>query len=153
MATKKEKDARRKSLRPHPARDKIIDAMRSYGQPISPSQLSGITGATLGSTAYHVRTLVAAGLLELADEARVRGAVEHFYALVPGDEEQTQLVDPIHTLLGLCGALTVPGRDGGYPRPSVVDDEARAELDEILQALQTKVQQIVVASTARAPDS
>ena len=84
MPTKKEKAERRASLRPHPARDQILDVMRSYGKPISPTQLARITGGTLGPSAYHVRTLVSAGVVELADEGRVRGAVEHFYALVPG---------------------------------------------------------------------
>jgi DNA-binding transcriptional ArsR family regulator len=152
MTTKKEKEARRRSLRPHPARDQIVDVMRSYGQPISPTQLARITGETLGSTAYHMRTLVSAGVVELADEGRVRGAVEHFYALVPGDEKQLRLADPIRQLLSLCGALTVPGINGGYPRPSVVDGVARELLEAVLGDLRLEVQRIVVESTARAPD-
>jgi DNA-binding transcriptional ArsR family regulator len=128
MTTKKEQQQRRATLRPHPARDQIVDVMRSYGKPISPMQLVRITGETLGSTAYHVRTLVEAGIVELADEGRVRGAVEHFYALAPGDEDETSLADPVGQLLGLCGALTVPAPDGGYPRPTVLDDPARDQL-------------------------
>lgn len=149
MATKKEKADRRASMRPHPARDQILDVMRSYGKPISPTQLSRITGGTLGSTAYHVRALVAAGVVELADEGRVRGAVEHFYALVPGEEEELRLTDPIVQLLGVCGALTVPDPGGGYPRPSVVDDEARKLLHEVIGEIRPRVQQIVADATAR----
>src|SRR3954452_4440553 len=126
MATKKEKAERRATLRPHPVRDQIVDTMRSYGKPISPTQLSRVTGGNLGSVAYHVRTLVAAGVVELADEGRVRGAVEHFYALVL--EEDAQLADPVSRLLGLCGALTVPDDDGGYPRPATLDEPARKQL-------------------------
>jgi DNA-binding transcriptional ArsR family regulator len=147
--TKKEKQQRRATLRPHPARDQILDVMRSYGKPISPTQLARITGGTLGSTAYHVRTLVAAGVVELADEGRVRGAVEHFYALVAGDEEETQLTDPVGQLLGLCGALTVPARDGGYPRPAVLDDPARRQLQKLIAKLRPEVQGIVAAATER----
>lgn len=150
MATKKEKAERRASLRPHPARDQILDVMRSYGKPISPTQLARITGGTLGSTAYHVRTLVSAGVVELADEGRVRGAVEHFYALVPGDDDDLQLADPITQLLRLCGALTVPARDGGYPRPSVVDDIARERLMAVIDRVCPEVQQIVAEAVARA---
>ena len=36
-----------------------------------------------GTVAYHVRTLLQLGLIELVDETRVRGAVEHHYRAVP----------------------------------------------------------------------
>ena len=148
MSTKKQQQQRRASLRPHPARDQIIDVMRSYGKPISPTRLSKVTGATLGSVAYHVRTLVAAGVVELADEGRVRGAVEHFYALAP-NEEDTQLMDPVRGLLGVCGALTVPSPDGGYPRPVRLDDKAHKELKTMLDRLRPEVQAVVAASVKR----
>lgn len=135
-------------LRPHPARDAILDAMRQYGRPISPTQLARISGATLGSTAYHVRALLQAGIVELADEARVRGAVEHFYRLIDGAEAVVS-TDSIRQLLGLCGALTVPNPDGGYPIPSEVDAVARAELGEVLDSVRPQVQKIAAASTAR----
>ena len=49
---------------------------------MSPSELaSKIDDVTLGSAAYHVRAMTKAGALELADEGRVRGAIEHFYKL------------------------------------------------------------------------
>jgi DNA-binding transcriptional ArsR family regulator len=145
--TKKQMQQRRATLRPHPARDQIVDVMRSYGKPISPTQLSRITNGSLGSVAYHVRTLVAAGVVELADEGRVRGAVEHFYALV--HDEEAPLVDPVGQLLGLCNALTVPGPDGGYPRPAVLDESAREQLRRLIAQLRPEVREIVAAATAR----
>jgi Helix-turn-helix domain len=63
-----------RSLRPHPARDAILDAMRQHGAPMSPVQLARITGATLGSTAYHVRTLATAGVIELVGESAASAA-------------------------------------------------------------------------------
>ena len=147
--TKKQMELRRATMRPHPVRDQIVDVMRSYGKPISPTQLSRITGGTLGSVAYHVRTLVAAGVVELADEGRVRGAVEHFYALSASERDGT-LSDPIGALLALCGALTVPGADGGYPRPVAIDDRARDQLHGVIDKLQPEVRAIASASTARA---
>jgi hypothetical protein len=139
----------RRALRPHPARDAILDVMRRYGEPISPTQLARITGATLGSTAYHVRTLLTAEIIESAGEERgVRGSIEHFYKLVADDDASA---DWVRQLLGLCGALTVHHADGaGYPVPSEIDSDGRAELDALLDRLRPQVQQIAAASTARA---
>ena len=97
-----------------------------------------------------MRTLLSAGVVELADEGRVRGAVEHFYALVPGGDHDLHLTDPITQLLGLCGALTVPAADGGYPRPSVIDEPARERLTAVLARLRPEVQQIVAEAVERA---
>jgi DNA-binding transcriptional ArsR family regulator len=148
MASKRQQTQRRKTLRPHPTRDKIVDAMRSYGEPISPTRLSEVTGNTLGAVAYHVRTLLAAGVVVLAEEGRVRGAVEHFYALVPDNE--ADLNDPLVGLQKLCGALTLPNPDGGYPIPVPLDDEARAQLQKILDTARPKVQRIVRETAKRA---
>jgi DNA-binding transcriptional ArsR family regulator len=147
--SRRQQQERRATLRPHPARDEIVELMRSYGKPISPTRLAGVTGKSLGSVAYHVRTLVAAGVVELADEGRVRGAVEHFYALVRNDED-TQLGDPVRNLLVLCGALTVASGEGGYPRPAALDAESREQLVEILEGIRPRVRGIVASSTERA---
>ncbi|MCW2993926.1 MAG: winged helix-turn-helix transcriptional regulator [Conexibacter sp.] len=148
MTTKRQQTQRRKTLRPHPARDQIVDAMRSYGRPISPTRLSEVTGNTLGSVAYHVRTLLGAGVVVLAEEGRVRGAVEHFYALVPDNE--ADLNDPVVGLQRLCGALTLPAANGGYPQPIALDAQGRAELEKLLDALRPKVQRIVRETAKRA---
>jgi hypothetical protein len=138
----------RRVLRPHPARDAIVDVMRQHGAPMSPVQLARITGATLGSTAYHVRTLVAAGVIEPAGEERgVRGSTEHFYKLVDGNPASS---DMFRQLLGLCGALTVRHADGGgYPVSTELDGGARADLQALLDGLRPQVQQIAAVSTAR----
>jgi DNA-binding transcriptional ArsR family regulator len=150
MATKRQQTQRRKTLRPHPTRDQIVDAMRSYGEPISPTRLAEVTGNTLGAVAYHVRTLLSAGVVELAEEGRVRGAVEHFYALVPDNE--LDLNDPLVGLQKLCGVLTLPNPDGGYPVPVPLDAEARAALQKLLDTLRPKVQKIVRETAKRASD-
>ena len=61
----------------HPLRVRILAMLDE--RKASPNQLSGWLGATLGTVAYHVRTLQEFGLVELVDETRVRGAVEHHY--------------------------------------------------------------------------
>ena len=150
MATKRQQQQRRSTLRPHPTRDQIVDAMRSYGEPISPTRLSEVTGNTLGAVAYHVRTLLSAGVVELAEEGRVRGAVEHFYALVPDNE--ADLNDPLVGLQKLCGVLTLPNPDGGYPVPVPLDAEARAALQKLLDTLRPKVQKIVKETAKRSAE-
>jgi DNA-binding transcriptional ArsR family regulator len=148
--TTREQTRRRRSLRPHPTRDAIVDTMRSYGRPISPTRLAEITGKSLGSTAYHVRTLMEAGVVTLADEGRSRGAVEHFYALVPDNE--ADLNDPLVGLQTLCGLLTLPNLADGYPKPIVLDARARAQLQETLDVLRPKVERVVRAAAQRAED-
>ena len=61
----------------HPLRVRIPALLDE--RPASPVELSGWLGSTLGTTAYHVRTLERLGLIELVAESRVRGAVEHHY--------------------------------------------------------------------------
>jgi DNA-binding transcriptional ArsR family regulator len=147
MTSKREQQQRRKTLRPHPARDEIVDAMRSYGKPISATRLAVTTSNSVGSVTYHMRTLRTAGIIELADEGRVRGAVEYFYALVP--DHADELNDPLIELQKLCGVLTLP-RSDGYPEPIELDDEARAALHKALNAVRPKVARIVSAAAKRA---
>ena len=61
----------------HPLRIRILAMLADRSA--SPVQLSSRLDATLGTVAYHVRTLQQLGLIELVDETRVRGAVEHHY--------------------------------------------------------------------------
>jgi DNA-binding transcriptional ArsR family regulator len=61
----------------HPLRVRILALLDE--RPASPVELAGWLGATLSTTAYHVRTLERMGLIELIRETRVRGAVEHHY--------------------------------------------------------------------------
>ena len=61
----------------HPLRVRILALLDE--RTASPVELAGRLGATLGTTAYHVRTLKRMGLIELVRKTRVRGAVEHHY--------------------------------------------------------------------------
>jgi DNA-binding transcriptional ArsR family regulator len=146
--TRRERAQRRATLRPHPLRDQILDLMVSYGHPISPTQAARIAGSSLGSTAYHFRMLMEAGVIELVDEGRVRGAVEHLYALVSDDE--LHLVDPVQRALALAGVLTMPDVNGGYPAPTVLDGRALAELDTLLNGFRKGVRRIALDSAKRA---
>jgi DNA-binding transcriptional ArsR family regulator len=61
----------------HPLRVRILALLDERSA--SPVELANWLGATLSTTAYHVRTLERIGLIELIGESRVRGAVEHHY--------------------------------------------------------------------------
>ena len=64
----------------HPLRVRILALLDE--RTASPVELAGWLGASLGTVAYHVRTLERIGLIELVRETRVRGAVEHHYRAV-----------------------------------------------------------------------
>ena len=61
----------------HPLRVRILAILLE--RTASPVELAQVLEGTLGTVSYHVRTLHQLGLIELVDETRVRGAVEHHY--------------------------------------------------------------------------
>jgi DNA-binding transcriptional ArsR family regulator len=61
----------------HPLRVRILALLDE--RTASPNEVCQILGGSLGTVAYHVRTLHQLGLIELVRETRVRGAVEHHY--------------------------------------------------------------------------
>jgi DNA-binding transcriptional ArsR family regulator len=66
----------------HPARISILEILGiDGGRTLSPSDLSQELQLPLSNTNYHVTELARAGLIELARERQVRGAIEHFYRL------------------------------------------------------------------------
>ena len=70
-------DARYVKAMSHPLRVRILALLDE--RTASPVELAGWLDATLGTVAYHVRTLERMGLIELVRQTRVRGAVEHHY--------------------------------------------------------------------------
>ena len=65
----------------HPLRIRILAMLAE--RPASPVQLAPQLGSTLGRVGYHVRVLRDAGLLELVETRRRRGAIEHIYTAAP----------------------------------------------------------------------
>src|SRR3954449_12370150 len=61
----------------HPLRVRILALLAERSS--SPVQLASKLDATLGTVAYHVRTLHSLGLVELVDTRQRRGATEHYY--------------------------------------------------------------------------
>jgi predicted ArsR family transcriptional regulator len=52
------------------------------GRTLSPTDLSHELQMSIGNVNYHIRELEKFGMLEVVAEEPVRGATEHFYALV-----------------------------------------------------------------------
>jgi DNA-binding MarR family transcriptional regulator len=64
----------------HPLQVRILEhAAAAPDERISPNELSQEFGEKLGNMSYHVRALVARGLLKKAGTTQRRGAVEHHY--------------------------------------------------------------------------
>lgn len=61
----------------HPLRIRILAMLAERAA--SPVQLATKLDASLGTVAYHVRTLHGLGLVELVDTRQRRGATEHYY--------------------------------------------------------------------------
>jgi DNA-binding transcriptional ArsR family regulator len=143
MPTKTEQLRRRETLRPHLVRDQLLEAMVTYGRPISPIQLQrALSDQSLGSVAYHMRVLASAGVIELADELRVRGAIEHYYAIVA--DVAAEFVDPISRLQTLCGELMEMDPVSGLPRAIDPDEETqRRLLDFLLNDVKPRVAEII----------
>jgi hypothetical protein len=136
-------------MRPHLSRDRIVDAMRAYGKPLSPTQLSVIIDQPLGATAYHVRALFSAGVIDMAGKSRAWGPGARFYVLVGDTGREVPFSGAVERLLVLTGAMTVPATDGSYPSPATVDEQARAELTEIINTIAPAVRRLAAASTER----
>jgi DNA-binding transcriptional ArsR family regulator len=64
----------------HPLRVRILALLQE--RTASPRELAEWLGASLGTVAYHVRTLHEVGLIELVDTTQVRGAIAHHYRAV-----------------------------------------------------------------------
>jgi DNA-binding transcriptional ArsR family regulator len=64
----------------HRLRIEILRAARDR-QKVSPSEYAREAGEPLGNVSYHVQMLAHAGVLEVVDTAKRRGALEHYYAV------------------------------------------------------------------------
>jgi len=149
----------------HPLRVRILAMLQE--RTASPSQLSEWLGATLGTTAYHVRSLHQLGLIELADETRVRGAIEHHYRagkrpLV--SEEAWAKAPPIAKQAAVGSTLQMvdeyarkSAAEGGFDRAEAhltrtsvkLDDEGWAALNDAARRFLAEVEQIDEAVKVR----
>ena len=64
----------------HPLRIEALSILTE--RPASPKELAAELGAPVGNISYHVRELERLGMIELVEEKKRRGAIEHFYRAV-----------------------------------------------------------------------
>jgi DNA-binding transcriptional ArsR family regulator len=153
----------------HPLRVRILAMLQE--RTASPSQLSEWLGATLGTTAYHVRSLHQLGLIELADETRVRGAIEHHYRAGkrPTVSEDTWAqAPPIAKQAAVGSALQTineyaskSAAEGGFDRAEAhlsrtslkLDDKGWEQLNKAAVKFVEQVEKIDAASRERTHDN
>jgi hypothetical protein len=63
----------------HPMRVRILSAMNSPKRRYAPTQLAEEWAEDVSTVAYHFRELVAYGFLEVVEEKKVRGSIEHVH--------------------------------------------------------------------------
>ena len=149
----------------HPLRVRILAMLDERAA--SPNQLAGWLGASLGTVAYHVRTLEQLGLIELVDETRVRGAVEHHYrarkrpsvraedwAQAPPIAKQAAVGSSLDVIAEYARASAAAG---GFDRPDAqlrralvrLDAKGFAQLSKACQKLLEQAEKIETAAAAR----
>jgi DNA-binding transcriptional ArsR family regulator len=149
----------------HPLRVRILAMLDE--RKASPNQLAGWLDASLGTVAYHVRTLQQLGLIELVGETRVRGAVEHHYrakARPMVTEEGWAKAPPIAKQAAVGSSLDVIGEyarasaaAGGFDRTDAqlrramvrLDARGFAQLSKACDKLLEQAQKIEAAAAER----
>jgi DNA-binding transcriptional ArsR family regulator len=121
----------------HPVRVRIMAMLQE--RKASPMELSTWLSVTLGATAYHVRTLHKLGLIELVDETRVRGAVEHHYKAKPRPKVTANTwstASPVAKQAAVGSQLKMlqnhtdaSAAAGGFDRPDAVIERKTARVD------------------------
>jgi DNA-binding transcriptional ArsR family regulator len=131
----------------HPVRAKVLAMMA--GQTVSPKEVAATLNKPIANVAYHVRELERAGLIELVDERKRRGATEHFYSVTGpmSEEEMADLSTPakeflaaltLHSVIGDAAIAAEAGTIGEPDQvlthiPLLVDKQGWDEIRDILE--------------------
>jgi DNA-binding PadR family transcriptional regulator len=125
----------------------LLSLIADCGRAISTTELSKLTGQTLGATAHHVRALARHGLIENAGIERVRGAIKTYY--LPTELGHRALRRPrVETLMILVGSVS--GTQVSRPAVAWFDDLAYDEAHEMLERLRPALVEIGSRARARA---
>jgi DNA-binding transcriptional ArsR family regulator len=121
----------------HPLRVRLMAMLEE--RPASPVELARWLDASLGTVAYHVRTLERLGLIELEQETRVRGAIRHHYRARPRptvSDEAWEQAQPITRQVAIDSSMQLINEHvrmsaaaGGFDRPETHLARTRLRLD------------------------
>jgi DNA-binding transcriptional ArsR family regulator len=122
----------------HPLRRQILGLLDN--RIASPSEIAAELGTPLSNTSYHVRQLLALGLVELVSRTARRGAIEHHYTAkvrpTTTDEAWDQLPDIVKRavidgwLQQIIKHLLAAAVDGGFDRNGTHHTRTVGPLDE-----------------------
>jgi DNA-binding transcriptional ArsR family regulator len=121
----------------HPLRVRILSMLEERNA--SPVQLSEHLDATLGTVAYHVRTLERLGLIEMVATHQRRGATEHVYAAREHPRFSSRAWAVTHPMtkhmmiaaaLSQIGEVASQSAAGGFDRAEAVLSRDTIELDD-----------------------
>jgi DNA-binding transcriptional ArsR family regulator len=149
----------------HPLRSRLL--MAYTGRVASPSQVAAELHAPIGDVAYHTKRLQEHGLIELVEQVRGRGGIQHYYrarvpyevsdaewATLPGGLRQ-ELARPV--IASILDDVANAARDGGLAGGDVhlsrtrleLDEEARDELAGLLETVVDEARRLQEESAAR----
>jgi DNA-binding transcriptional ArsR family regulator len=149
----------------HPLRVRILALLQE--RTASPVELARWLHATVGTVAYHVRTLRALGLIELVSETRVRGGLAHHYRARTGPPvSPSALADasPVAKQAAVGASLDTiadyaraAAATGGFDVPSAhlarkpmrLDEEGWLQASEACRDLLKRLDAIAAAASAR----
>ena len=122
----------------HPLRVRMLHLLN--GRVASPRELANELDMPLANTSYHMRQLLALGLVELVEERPRRGAIEHRYTatFTPTltDDGWARLPATVkHSTIGAAlrhavAELAAAGDQGGFDRPDMHCSRTAGRLDE-----------------------
>lgn len=125
----------------------LLSILAEVDRPISTTELARVVDQTLGATAHHVRALARQGLIEWADEQRVRGALQTFYVISEAGLRALR-VPRAEALLMLYGG--VPALlDDGRTTAVRLDEIAHEELRRLIEEMRPRVRRIIAATADR----
>jgi len=150
----------------HPLRLKLLTLLNE--RVASPSELAEELGETIGSVAYHVRTLAQLECIELVRTTPVRGALEHHYRAVVrpvfSDDDWAKLPESIRksladaVLTDIADDMAAAAEQGGFNRdemhvsrtPVALDAQGWEDLNKLLQETMFQALAIQAQSKDRA---
>jgi DNA-binding transcriptional ArsR family regulator len=150
----------------HPTRVKCLSILAE--RRASPNEVAIELNEDVGHVSYHIKKLLSLGVVELVDEQKVRGAVEHFYRAVTlayvNDEEWAKLSMEerrpysLYTLqLVMADAAqameagTFDARSNRYltRTPAVVDEQGWSEFNQLHEEMLDRTMEIKATSAGR----